>query len=155
MNKPHKHAEVIKAWAENSDVTIQYRNIGGSAWFDIDTAGDPTWNVNWEYRVKPTPPAKVYPVTGMSYDECVAAYNNGNHSVMAIANAALRHAIDSDQVVPMADVLTLARELRPRERTARDLAIAEAVLSACQNARFTIPGFDGIDLPAIIATVKD
>lgn len=37
----------------------------------------------------------------------------------------------------------------------RELAIAEAVRDACIGARYTIPGEEGIDLAAIIATVKD
>lgn len=39
--------------------------------------------------------------------------------------------------------------------TARDISIAQAVRDACIASRFTIPGEDGIDLAAIIATVKD
>ncbi len=42
-----------------------------------------------------------------------------------------------------------------KQRAARDMAIAQAVLSACQHARYTIPGEDSIDLAAIIATVKE
>ena len=43
---------------------------------------------------------------------------------------------------------------QPRPAT-RDMAIAQAVLSACQHARYTIPGEDSIDLAAIITTVKE
>ena len=43
----HKHAELIKAWADGA--TIQYRHWG-SDWKD---SRSPTWDVNWEYRIKP------------------------------------------------------------------------------------------------------
>ena len=44
--KPHKHAEVIKAWADGAE--IQIKDFG--RWFRVD---DPTWNENREYRIKP------------------------------------------------------------------------------------------------------
>lgn len=71
MGSPHKHAELIKAWAD---------------------AG-----------------------------------------LTAIANASLRHAIDTDQVVPMEKVREVARELAAELRAARDLAIAGAVQRACED----------------------
>jgi hypothetical protein len=49
--KPHKHAEIIKAWADGAQ--IQYKSILTPKWSDIS---DPAWeNVN-EYRIKPKPP---------------------------------------------------------------------------------------------------
>lgn len=53
MNKPHKHVELIKAWADGA--CIQYRvklhNIGQEAWYDIE---NPNWNnANNDYRIKP------------------------------------------------------------------------------------------------------
>lgn len=87
---PHKHAEVIKAWADGA--AIQLLRIDG-VWLDCDQDG-PSWEESITYRVKPA-------------------------------------------------------------HTTRELAIAQAVLVACMNSRFTIPGEDGIDLAAIIATVKD
>jgi hypothetical protein len=45
--KPHKHAELIKAWADGAE--IQY-NHWGSAWKDSIS---PTWDKNFQYRIKP------------------------------------------------------------------------------------------------------
>lgn len=47
---PHKHAELIKAWADGA--TIQWRNTYNPDWADITY---PSWNTeNWvEYRIKP------------------------------------------------------------------------------------------------------
>jgi len=51
MNKeliPHKHAEVIKAWADGE--TIEYRSNPNRGWEAIYS---PTFIPNMEYRVKP------------------------------------------------------------------------------------------------------
>ena len=47
MNKPHKHAEVIKAWADGKE--IEYKTCDGD-WRITDT---PCWTQGREYRVKP------------------------------------------------------------------------------------------------------
>lgn len=47
-NKPHKHAEVIKAWADGAE--IEFRSLGGGTW---QKASTPTWTNTTEYRVKP------------------------------------------------------------------------------------------------------
>lgn len=52
MNKPHKHAEVIKAWADGADV--QFLNRARREWVDIDR-GNPVWDYDLEYRIKPQP----------------------------------------------------------------------------------------------------
>jgi hypothetical protein len=43
---PHVHAEVIKAWAEGAK--IEFRADKKSEW----CLCNPTWNVEWEYRIK-------------------------------------------------------------------------------------------------------
>jgi hypothetical protein len=47
--KPHKHAEIIKAWADGAE--IEYKNKVSGVW----TVCDPQWNDFDEYRIKPTP----------------------------------------------------------------------------------------------------
>lgn len=44
---PHKHAEVIKAWADGAE--IEYRSNGYTGWCDATT---PNWAEHLEYRVK-------------------------------------------------------------------------------------------------------
>jgi hypothetical protein len=44
--KPHKHADLIKAWADGAEIE----------WKDRDgfwEVGEPSWNVDSEYRIKP------------------------------------------------------------------------------------------------------
>lgn len=48
MTKPHKHADVIKAWADGAK--IQFYNCG--CWCDVDTK-NPCWYDTVEYRIKP------------------------------------------------------------------------------------------------------
>lgn len=46
MNKPHKHAELIKAWADGAE--IETREAG--LWIPVTT---PQWFKYSEYRIKP------------------------------------------------------------------------------------------------------
>ena len=48
MKTPHKHAELIKAWAMGE--RIQCRGMTDGAWHDIE---HPTWLEAVEYRIKP------------------------------------------------------------------------------------------------------
>lgn len=47
MGKPHKHAELIKAWADGAEIEGFINNI----WLSIPS---PLWNEVIEYRVKPS-----------------------------------------------------------------------------------------------------
>lgn len=47
--KPHKHAEIIKAWADGHE--IQVKCEFSNAWLDVP---DPLWNDFREYRIKPS-----------------------------------------------------------------------------------------------------
>jgi hypothetical protein len=49
MGKPHKHAELIKAWADGAD--IQQRYDSGEEWQAIGQF--PSWAENFDYRIKP------------------------------------------------------------------------------------------------------
>ena len=49
MPTPHKHAALIKAWADGA--LIQYQTPAGM-WLDTR---QPQWHVDFEYRAKPEP----------------------------------------------------------------------------------------------------
>lgn len=137
---PHKHAEVIKAWADGA--AIEFRYSQG----DWKTSKDPNFLLDIDYRIKPEPPAKAYPVTLMKIED----YNNalsksrGCVEIVAaadIANAAIRHAIDVGQVVTVEDhqaaLDRLGRSLRDVEiarHPMRDMAVALAIQSVCVSA---------------------
>ena len=48
MGTPHKHAELIKAWADGAE--IQYRFHSNAPWVDKEK---PVWDLGNEYRIKP------------------------------------------------------------------------------------------------------
>ena len=48
MNKPHKHAELIKQWADGAEIECYCRFT--SRWF---YKPNPNWSESLEYRVKP------------------------------------------------------------------------------------------------------
>lgn len=52
-NPPHKHAELIKAWADGA--IIQY--LDGDFWEDV-VHNTPYWDKNTQYRIKPAKTAK-------------------------------------------------------------------------------------------------
>ena len=58
MNKPHKHAELIKAWADGAEIESRYCNkFGWTAW-SLDKK--PNWIEDDEYRIKPEPKPDIY-----------------------------------------------------------------------------------------------
>jgi hypothetical protein len=50
MKTPHKHAELIKAWADGAE--IEYRTCPENPW---ELILDPGWDGRGEYRIKPEP----------------------------------------------------------------------------------------------------
>lgn len=74
--KPHKHAALIKAWAENPSLEFQFRGGGlqSSCWFPM-CKSSPDWSAS-EVRIKPEPkPDRVtVKVVGMGEDSCGMAY---------------------------------------------------------------------------------
>ena len=60
--KPHKHAELIKAWADGAE--IECKNSDGT-WFISEY---PTWSDDCEYRIKPEPKPEPVKVTMYIYN---------------------------------------------------------------------------------------
>ena len=54
--KPHKHAELIKAWADGGQ--LQYKPTKSDTWSNIPFA---SWDQDGEYRIKPEPPKEEEP----------------------------------------------------------------------------------------------
>ena len=50
MKTPHKHAELIKAWADGAE--IEYKGLVASGWMRL---GNPDWSGLGDYRIKPEP----------------------------------------------------------------------------------------------------
>lgn len=56
INKPHIHADLIKAWADGA--TIQFYHEASQAWFDVPN-NRPCWYEDTKHRVKPKVKIKV------------------------------------------------------------------------------------------------
>lgn len=65
MKTPHKHAELIKAWADGAQ--IQCMDVRGK-WRDVS----PAWDEDLDYRIKPEPKPDVV--------ELARAHRHGGHS---------------------------------------------------------------------------
>ena len=51
--KPHKHAELIKAWADGAEIEALFFNDARDYWTVVP---NPAWsNVNLRFRIKPEP----------------------------------------------------------------------------------------------------
>lgn len=52
MNKPHVHAEIIKAWADGAE--IEFYDFYAKKWFSLSNSENVcSWNPDMLYRVKP------------------------------------------------------------------------------------------------------
>lgn len=75
--KPHKHAELIKAWADGAEIQFRFISIDSDEWTDWkDTPKDfVIWKTDsdFEYRIKPEP--KTEPEKQWMYIYCNAHEN--------------------------------------------------------------------------------
>jgi hypothetical protein len=80
MNKPHKHAELIKAWADGAEIEEAHLKKGWKPftdghWMECDS---------WDYRIKPKSDHVYYGVFdmdgSMSIESCFTKNNDkGDH----------------------------------------------------------------------------
>lgn len=92
MTTPHRHAALIKAWADGATIQGRERRIGSSrTWHDID---NPHWIDYLEYRIKPANLVRFIPVStagsklvvgwGVTSKECAASYVGGCEELKGI-----------------------------------------------------------------------
>ena len=94
MNKPHKHSELIKAWANGAE--IQIKRDGHAHWEDID---HPIWRTDAIYRIKPeTKPDFVLYTSVHSADRFSALVNNAYMGPDPLSN--LKIVFDGDTGKP-------------------------------------------------------
>lgn len=149
--QPHKHQALIIQWANGAK--IQYRKPDELVWKDSDP---PAWVEDYEYRVKPAEPERVYPTTKMDAGELHVIYLENSKPTYyagftAIANAALRHAIDAGQVVTREEF-----DRAVGDRKARDMEVARAVVHAMHRSYRAghITGIIGINVESIVNSLK-
>jgi len=78
----HKHAELIKAWADGAEIQVQYVNNG---WVD---AVPPLWDLNYLYRIKPEQPKafREVPINGYSKNYILRFYPSDTGWMCGISN---------------------------------------------------------------------
>lgn len=93
-NVPHKHAELIKKWADGG--IIQFRADIGD-WRDC-TNNNPYWVTSVEYRVKPQ---RVFPISTLTDSELSDIWAEAPYGVVnshrAAANAAIKRYIEETE----------------------------------------------------------
>lgn len=80
MNTPHKHAELIKAWADGAEIEVYNWFVEG--WLKVE---NPVWMEDKEYRVKPQKPKWDPPQVGSRWRLCKSSpsYNGGDEFLLA------------------------------------------------------------------------
>jgi hypothetical protein len=53
--KPHKHANLIKEWADGAKIEARYLSAGGWTEWQLQEGGFIWYHTNAEYRIKPEP----------------------------------------------------------------------------------------------------
>ena len=67
--KPHKHAELIKVWADGAEIEIRTQYTDGS-WSKWEVFKEPKWDISYgEYRIKPEPKPDVLKICEFWYDK--------------------------------------------------------------------------------------
>lgn len=95
--KPHKHAEVIKAWADGAE--IEWRTNAARAWWPIGVV--PRFHEEWQYRIKPEPTSSMtggeaYRVFSNFYDAHKAGTEYSG-AFKAVADEAVRRYVREQQ----------------------------------------------------------
>lgn len=104
MKQPHKHAEVIKAWADGANV--QYFDGITEDWHFV---ASPSWSLKESYRIEPK---RETPKSTLSYESICAIWNKANQppgcnefestvtrALRSAADAAVREFITSGEMV--------------------------------------------------------
>lgn len=88
MNKPHKHAALIKQWADGA--VIQIYNNDGQCWYDAPL-NRPAWHETVTYRIKPV--TRKYRVA--AFKDCsIIASSDNQANAFEIANGFSRWLTD-------------------------------------------------------------
>ena len=96
MNKPHKHAELIKAWAEGAEIEERYQTTETtfSPWYYFDGA----WmeEDGWEYRIKPEPKPDAIRFLNQLRTRCSSGNLCWEESEYQVTNCAIKLTFDGE-----------------------------------------------------------
>jgi len=106
MKKSHKHAELIKQWADGAKIQSRRNDVSllvcPPKHPDFEDDPFPEWSINRDYRIKPEPQC---PKTSMSDVELENFFSLANgckptrEVLRDIANGAIARAIHDEQVI--------------------------------------------------------
>ena len=84
--KPHKHAELIKAWADGAEIEAKLvEKRKETAW---ELCLDPWWNdPAFEYRIKPEPKPDVVRVIALDMALCSTNFSDVTDLPIALKNS--------------------------------------------------------------------
>lgn len=130
MPTPHKHAAIIKAWADGAEVQVS-TNAG---WYDLDS--NPNWCDFNQYRIKPEPAAPKWPLTTMTSAGLSIAYLEkvSEDGLRDVANAAIANACESGALVPADKVSEIEAKARA-EGKREGLHPVAVIQAACNHMR--------------------
>ena len=74
MKTPHKHAELIKAWADGATIEIRWAKHN-----DWQVIKNPHWDSTWQFRIKPEPKLDV--VAYIEVRHVFSATQKPNHNL--------------------------------------------------------------------------
>lgn len=144
---PHKHAEVIKAWADGAEIETESTN---GKWLTFPKDCNPEWLEHVQYRVKPAKPERAPIKLKSDEQEMMKFYyaHEGDmmESAICLVKQVVQWELDAGSIV--------AREEFDRavgDRASRDLQIARAVNFAMMHGGFML---SQEQLHKIIAGVK-
>lgn len=87
MGQPHKHAALIKAWADGAEIELKITYAGSIKWVALPDIG--IWHESEEYRIKPIPKVKkwrwAYKHKGLSDIEATNGYYEDERSAEGAA----------------------------------------------------------------------
>lgn len=67
--KPHKHAELIKAWADGAEIEVSYLVVGADGWSEWKVEEYPRWyDPMARFRIKPEPKPDIVAFRNLSID---------------------------------------------------------------------------------------
>lgn len=99
MKTPHKHHDIIVAWADGAE--IEYQILDGEKWWPVPVDAH-DWRSGATYRIKPEPPK--YPLSKLSDVDLINIANRADAPTAMrrmIANASVARAIEDGDVVTL------------------------------------------------------
>lgn len=91
MNKPHKHAEIIKLWADGAEVQQKYC---GDDWRPFD--GSWTERDEWKFCIKPEPRPDVVEYHNIYPNHGHSTYENAKYSARGGSKGIVKITFDGE-----------------------------------------------------------